>query len=211
MQSEHLESFEEVISHYDGYLDYTSTFPKDKNTSRNVGGGRLRRWYWQKKMEKMCVKCGKNVKIGKRVEFIICDNAVLEIGDNVIIQDDVKIAMTKPHPHLYIGDNAMIGKGAIIAVKNEVSIGACSLIGQYSFTTDNNHGTLRNNIIRDQLSIVKSVHIGYDVWLGSGVRVMPGVNIGNGVVVGGNGVVTKDLPDYAIAVGVPAKVIKYRE
>lgn len=54
------------------------------------------------------------------------------------------------------------------------------------------------------------VEIGHDVWLGHGVIVMAGVKIGTGAVVGSGAVVTKDIPPYAIAVGVPAKVIKMR-
>lgn len=52
--------------------------------------------------------------------------------------------------------------------------------------------------------------IGNDVWMGHGVIVMPGITIGDGAVIGAGSVVTKDIPSYAIAVGVPAKVIKYR-
>jgi len=55
-----------------------------------------------------------------------------------------------------------------------------------------------------------SVIIGNDVWIGSRVSVLPGVKIGDGAVIGAGAVVTKDIPPYAIAVGVPAKVIKYR-
>ena len=54
------------------------------------------------------------------------------------------------------------------------------------------------------------VHIGNDVWLGNGVKILSGVTIGDGAVVGADAVVTKDVPAYAIAVGNPAKVIKYR-
>ena len=54
------------------------------------------------------------------------------------------------------------------------------------------------------------VVIGPDVWLGHGVKVLPGNRIGTGALVGSGGVVTRDIPDYAVAVGVPAKVIKYR-
>lgn len=52
--------------------------------------------------------------------------------------------------------------------------------------------------------------IGNDVWIGANAVVMQNVKIGNGVVIGANAVVTKDIPDYAIAVGAPARVIKYR-
>lgn len=54
------------------------------------------------------------------------------------------------------------------------------------------------------------VVIGHDVWLGHGAIVMPGIKIGTGAVVGSGAVVTKDIPPYGIAVGVPARVIKMR-
>jgi acetyltransferase-like isoleucine patch superfamily enzyme len=54
------------------------------------------------------------------------------------------------------------------------------------------------------------VVIGNDVWIGAGVIIMPSVKIGDGAIVGANSVVTKDVPDYAIVVGSPAKVIDYR-
>ena len=54
------------------------------------------------------------------------------------------------------------------------------------------------------------VIIGPDVWLGHGVKVLPGHRIGTGAVVGSGAVVTRDVPDYAVVVGVPAKVAKYR-
>jgi virginiamycin A acetyltransferase len=56
----------------------------------------------------------------------------------------------------------------------------------------------------------KKVVIGNDVWIGDNVTILPSVKIGNGSVIGAGAVVTKDVPDYAIVAGVPAKVVKYR-
>lgn len=54
------------------------------------------------------------------------------------------------------------------------------------------------------------IAIGHDTWIGHGAVIMPGVTIGNGAVIGSNAVVTKDIPPYAIAVGVPARVVRMR-
>ncbi len=57
---------------------------------------------------------------------------------------------------------------------------------------------------------VKKALIDHDVWIGANAIVMQGVHIGTGAVIGANAVVTKDVPPFAIAVGIPAKVIRYR-
>lgn len=57
---------------------------------------------------------------------------------------------------------------------------------------------------------LEPVEIGNDVWIGDGVFIKNGVKIGDGAILGARAVVTKDIPPYAVAVGCPAKVIKYR-
>ena len=74
-----------------------------------------------------------------------------------------------------------------------------------------NHGTKTDLPMNEQKWVEKDVNIGNDVWLGANAIVVPGVNIGDGCVVAAGAVVTKDIPAYSIAGGVPAKVIKVRK
>ena len=66
-------------------------------------------------------------------------------------------------------------------------------------------------MIRGQAAEIGEVVIGNDVWLGAGAKILNGCHIGDGAVIGTNAVVMGDIPPNAIAVGVPARVIKYRE
>lgn len=66
------------------------------------------------------------------------------------------------------------------------------------------------NFVSERKQFYKKVTIKNDVWIGANSVIMPGITIGNGAIIGAGAVVTKDVPDYAIVAGVPAKVIKYR-
>lgn len=63
---------------------------------------------------------------------------------------------------------------------------------------------------KDFVPKMKRCNIGNDVWLGKNVIITNGANIGNGVIAGANSVITKDIPDYAVVVGAPARIIRYR-
>lgn len=75
-----------------------------------------------------------------------------------------------------------------------------------------NHSTKKLNIpMNIQPWVEKDIQVGNDVWLGANTVVVAGVNIGNGTVVAAGSVVTKDLPEYVIAGGVPAKPLRSRK
>ena len=63
---------------------------------------------------------------------------------------------------------------------------------------------------RDKIKPLKRVKIGNDVWLGQNVIITKYANIGNGVIAGAGSIITKDVPDYAVVVGAPARIIRYR-
>ncbi len=79
------------------------------------------------------------------------------------------------------------------------------------FITASNHGFSKKDIFLNQEAIEEDVIIGSDVYIGAQAIVLPGVTIGNGAVIGANAVVTHDIPENAIAVGIPATVKAYRK
>ncbi len=117
---------------------------------------------------------------------------VLLFGDNIEINDYV---------HISAGEKIVIGNNVLIASK--------------VFISDINHGNYTGIDQDNPMSIpnsralsTKSIEIKDNVWIGEGVCIMSGVTIGFGCIIGASSVVTKSIPDYCIAVGTPAKVIK---
>lgn len=72
------------------------------------------------------------------------------------------------------------------------------------------HGIFRGVEPKGRAEKLHRITIGNDVWLGANVIITNGANIGNGVIAGAGAVITKDVPDYAIVAGVPARIIRYR-
>lgn len=108
----------------------------------------------------------------------------------------------------YFGPRTMINY-AIIG--NYCSIGPSVKIGQGDHSKDyiTTYQLISSRLIGHSLKTSPAL-IGNDVWCGANAVIMQGVKIGNGAIIGANAVVTSNIPDYAVAVGVPAKVIKYR-
>lgn len=113
------------------------------------------------------------------------------------------------------GENVEINDYVHIAAGEKVSIGSNVLIASKVYISDINHGNYKN--MNQDSPLVKPnyrklstspVVINDNVWIGEGVCVMPGVTIGFGCIVGALSIVTKNIPDYSIAVGTPAVVIK---
>ena len=112
-------------------------------------------------------------------------------------------------PVVKIGDRCLIGRGSGIVGHLAIEIGNDVWTGHYVYITDQNHGYERVDIpISLQTQPEKPVTIGDGSWLGHGTIVLPGSNIGKHVVVAAGSVVTGDLPDYCVAAGAPARVIR---
>jgi acetyltransferase-like isoleucine patch superfamily enzyme len=105
-----------------------------------------------------------------------------------------------------IGCNGATGAGGGIRRGNHV------LNGQNdNFHSENHNYTDKDRLIREQGVRYEGIIVEDDVWIGSKVTVVDGVTIGQGAVICAGSVVTKSIPPYAVAVGVPAKVVRYRK
>lgn len=142
----------------------------------------------------------------KRLRGICAKMIIDKCGSNVNIEKGANFAV-----NIKIGNNSGIGKGSIVGKFTE--IGENVMIGEACFIYTRNHKFDRLDIpICEQgFDEYKPVLISDDVWIGSRVTILPGTKIGRGTIIGAGAVVTGTIPDYAIAGGVPAKVIRYRE
>jgi acetyltransferase-like isoleucine patch superfamily enzyme len=110
---------------------------------------------------------------------------------------------------LSIGDRCLIGRGASIVAHSSIEIGDDVWTGHDVHLTDMNHGYLDVDLpISRQHQPEAPIVVGDGSWLGHGTVVLPGARIGRHVVVGANSVVIGELPDFSVAVGAPARVIK---
>jgi acetyltransferase-like isoleucine patch superfamily enzyme len=133
----------------------------------------------------------------------------IQLGADVRLGKGVYLAALHTG-RITVGDRVYIGRGTIILGHQSIAIGPDTMISQMCHITDAGHGTAPGKLMREQPVESKPVTIGTGVWIGAGVSILPGVTIGDGAVIGARAVVTKDIPPNAIAVGLPAKVIRYR-
>lgn len=139
------------------------------------------------------VHIGKNFSLGRN-SMIECTGVIRELGDELIIGDDVGIAAD-----------------AFISVRGKVVIGSNTIFGPSVklFAENHNFGDLEVPIYL-QGATQNGIEIGEDCWIGSNAVILDGVHIGKKVVVAAGAVVNKNIPDYAIVGGIPAKVLKMR-
>lgn len=110
-----------------------------------------------------------------------------------------------------VGERVVLGPYVAVYGHGGVTIGDHCLISMHSQILSSNHAVPPfGTLVRSQADVRKPTAIGRDVWLGSGCSVLAGVSIGDGCIVGAGAVVARDLPPGAIALGVPARVVKYR-
>ena len=160
--------------------------------------------------------------------------AKIHLGDDAVIDDLVLLdAKGTTNRGIRIGNGVFLGRGTILSCKDgdielgdhvnigfhseifsgsQVTVGRHGLFAAYTYLVGGGHEFEQAGVpVIEQERRSKGITVGENVWLGAGAKVMDGVRIADHVVVGAGAVVTEDLPAGAVAVGVPARVVRTRE
>lgn len=141
------------------------------------------------------IRLGRNMKISSNVR--IGKESALEDGCRVIAE-----------PRIVIGDHFYAN--AYCHMLGDITIGNDVILGPKVTIWARDHGTAKDVPMRLQPHVAAPIVIGDDVWIGASAVILKGVTIGRGAVVAAGCVVTKDVPEWAIVAGVPARIIKHR-
>lgn len=161
------------------------------------------------------------LKVYRRFRVVLPAGAVIADADRIAIGRNFGISAGC---HLYcqdpargselrIGDDVKLNVGVLIIADlgGRIRIGNDVLMAPYVVIRAANHCySDASQIIRQQGHEAGEIEVGDDAWLGSGVVLLPGARVGKGAVIGAASVVTGEIPDYAVAVGAPARVIGQR-
>jgi acetyltransferase-like isoleucine patch superfamily enzyme len=171
----------------------TRDTPRGKQFAR-LGTGSLISFPWVTIFNEHYIEIGENTMIGPYCAL----SAGMMPGQTCVTS-----------PVVRIGDRCLIGRGSGIVGHLAIDIGDDVWTGHHVYITDQNHGYEDvTRPISSQTQPERAVSIGQGSWLGTGTVVLPGATIGRHVAVGANSVVTGELPDFCVAVGAPARVVR---
>jgi acetyltransferase-like isoleucine patch superfamily enzyme/glycosyltransferase involved in cell wall biosynthesis len=152
---------------------------------------------------------GRRCIVRPGLNLSVQNNGHVEFGPECVLDSHLTVEC---FGKLRVGANVIFGHHCTIGVRDLIQIGDDSLIAELVSIRDHDHRFDRLDVpVREQGSVSDPVRIGRNVWIGCKATVLKGVTIGDNAVIGANAVVTRDIPANAIAVGVPARVIRYRE
>ena len=124
-----------------------------------------------------------------------------QIGENSIVNGQLTVVLPK---NVTIGKGVTVMNGALMMAAGGITIEDKVLIAANVKLISNNHDPYERDVLTCKPVVIKE-----GAWVGAGATILPGVTVGKYAIIGSDSVVTKDIPDYAVAVGNPAKVIKY--
>lgn len=172
----------------------------DASVLKNQCNFIMRSYYLAKILKKLRLSSFKDCEIDDTAKIDSqCELTQVKIGRFSYICSGAHITNTSIGAFCSLGGNVSIGGG--LHPLDMVSTSPLFLKGRNIF---------RRNLAEFNYDSSKHVEIGNDVWIGNDVYIKSGVTIGDGAVIGAHAVVTRDIEPYAIVVGVPAKLLRYR-
>lgn len=154
------------------------------------------------------IELGAGCRIGRQVE-LNASGGTIRLGECVTFGPAAIVESRGGC--VSIGSRTGIGPFCVLYGHGGLEIGSDCMIASHVVLIPENHRFDRLDVpMRAQGGTRRGIRIGDDVWLATQVVVLDGVSIGKGAVIGAGAVVTGDIPDYAIAHGVPARVVGYR-
>ena len=131
------------------------------------------------------IRLGRNLYLYRELYFETHADAVIDIGDDVVLS-----------------------RGVQLLAHAGLTIGAGSMIGEYTSVRDANHRIGSGQALRLSGHSAAPICIGQNVWVGRGVTILPGVSIGDGAVIGANSVVRHNVAADAVVGGIPAQALR---
>jgi acetyltransferase-like isoleucine patch superfamily enzyme len=158
----------------------------------------------------------RNIVIGNDVTLSGKTYLRLRKNGRIVMEDGVRVGtevwlVGANECELRVGENSILSSYSIFNGGHGITIGPNCIFAAFVYINTSDHNFKREKLIQEQEFFGGPVEIGGDVWLGGHVFINKGVRIGNGAVIGAGAIVTKDVPDYKVAVGNPAHVLKDRE
>lgn len=154
------------------------------------------------------IQFGKSVFVDSRARFRVTDGGQLLIGNGGTVGRDTLIVAKKGS--IKVSARCFIGQGTVIASDESVAIGNDCLIGEHVTIRDQNHRIDYSDVPFALQGMDSSpISIGDNVWIGAKATILPGVTIGSNSVIAANAVVSKDVPPWSVAGGVPARIIRH--
>jgi acetyltransferase-like isoleucine patch superfamily enzyme len=170
---------------------------------------RLRGLWLRLRLRALGAHVGKRLSVGRGVQVITSRGASWHVGDRVSLGTGVIISVGRG-ACLHLGNDTRISPYVIIGAEQSIVLGDRASVGEHSSIRDHDHDTAAISMRWGGL-VGSPVVIGEDSWIARGVAVLRGSRIGAGAIIGANAVVRGDIPDNALAVGIPARVVRYRE
>lgn len=154
--------------------------------------------------------CGKRVFFDKNTHLMRFTKNI-HLGNHLVIKAGARICACNENANVEIGDRTTFGYYSFLFSSESIKIGNDCLIAPFVYLVDSDHQISRYENINRQKNQTKPILIGNDVWIGTGSKILKGINIGNGAVIAAGSLVRNDVPEYEIHGGIPAKKIGERK